>query len=93
MLDKVVNEFSTPQEKKDLRKSTAALVITQMQEMGADVRERMAIRHEKEQARWISANPTQPQDDTSPGWKTMTDRQLAEINQNFKVWGIPEQVK
>lgn len=93
MLDKVVDEMSTPQEKKDVRKATAAMVITEMQEMGASVRTKMQARHAAEQASWISANPTRPQDDTDSGWKSMTDMQLVELNQNLKVWGLPALTK
>lgn len=93
MLDKVVDEMSTSQDKKDIRKNTAAMVITQMQEMGASVRTSMKARHTAEQAAWIAANPTRPQDDTDAGWKSMTDMQLVELNQNLKTWGLPALTK
>lgn len=93
MLDKVVDEMSTSPEKKELRKSTAAMVITQMQEMGSGVRTAMRARHTAEQALWITANPNRPQDDTDAGWKAMTDMQYAEMNQNLKTWGLPQLTK
>lgn len=89
MLKGVTKEIGTSADKKKERKATTAVVISKLQAMGDVDFQTILDRQEEERQLWIKANPSLPQDDTTPSWADMSKRHKARRNLHNETWGLP----